>query len=382
MSGLVIIGSGFAGYHTAKQFRLLNAEEKLAIITSHSGSFYSKPQLSTLQAKSKHPEALITKSSEQMAEELNADIIVNTRVISIDRANKQIVLENNETIPYDKLVLATGAKVNRLPLPQASLDLMFSVNNLEDYFYLHKQLEYKKPKNIVIIGSGLVGCELANDYIQAGYAVTVVSNEAYPMSRLMPEALGKAFQKTCEGAGIQFILNASVDSIQKDEEKVSVKLVDQNLTADMVISAIGFKPNVTLAQQAGLTIDQGIVVNNQFQTNDVDIFSIGDCAVLEGHWRPYIGPILHGGKVLAQVLAGNEQAKIEYPVMPVIAKTPLCKVQGVFDHPEKMKKYRVEVDESATKGFYYNDQNELKAFVLIGDAVLERPQWIEKLVKG
>lgn len=380
--GLVIIGSGFAGYHTAKQWRLLDQTASLTIITEHGGSFYSKPQLSTLQAKSKAPEALVTKTAEQMAEELDATILAETTVTEIDRAAKNIVLANGELIPYKQCVVATGAIVHRLPLPQSQQDLMFSVNNLEDYYYLQKQLERKKAKKLVIIGSGLVGCELANDFIQSGFEVTVISNEAYPMGRLMPEALGTVFKKVCEDAGIRFIMQANIEAVEKQGNDIVVQYDGQTIAADAVISAIGFKPNVALAKQAGLTIDYGIVVNNQFQTSDTDIYAIGDCAIVENNWRPFIAPILHGGKVLAKVLAGDDQATMAFPVMPVIAKTPLCKVQGVYDHPEKMKTYRVEIDPSQLKSFYYNDKDELKAFVLLGDAVTERPQWVEKLVLG
>lgn len=379
--GLVIIGSGFAGYHTAKQWRMLDQKMPLTIITNHSGSFYSKPQLSTLQAKAKHPESLITKTAAQMAEELNATILTETQVKELDRENKQVVLADETLLPYQHLVLATGAKVNTLPLPKESLDLMFSVNNLEDYFYLQKQVARKEAKKIVIIGSGLVGCELANDFIGSGFHVTVVSNEAYPMSRLLPIELGEVFREKCEEAGIQFILNASVKGVFKEGNNIVVDLDHEQLAADVVISAIGFKPNVDLAKAAGLTIDLGIMVNGHFQTSDPNIYAIGDCAVIEDHWRPYIAPILHGGKILAQVLAGHDTAAIDYPVMPIIAKTPLCKVQGVYDHPSKMQHYRVEIDSSKQKSFYYNDKNELKAFVLIDDAVNERPQWVEKVVK-
>ena len=244
-------------------------------------------------------------------------------------------------IAYKQCVLATGAIVNQLALPQEQLDFMVSVNHLEDYFVLHKQLERSHSKKIVVIGSGLVGCEFANDFISAGFSVTVISHEAFPMGRFMPKIMAEVFQKKCEDAGIVFKMNSKVQSIEKKDDHLCLQYDDQSLIADVIISAIGFRPNVSLAKQAHLLVDQGIVVNKQLQTSDDSIYAIGDCAVIGHHWRPYIAPILHGAKVLAEVLAGDHQAFVDFPIMPVSAKTPLCKVQGVFDHPEKMKHYRV-----------------------------------------
>jgi rubredoxin-NAD+ reductase len=379
--GLVIIGSGFAGYQTAKQWRLLDTETSLTIITQHNGALYSKPQLSTLQSKIKHPETLMTKTAQQMAEELNAKILAHTKVVEICRDKKILVLDNGELIAYKQCVIAAGAVVNQLALPQEQLDYMVSVNHLEDYFVLQKQLERAHAKKIVVIGSGLVGCELANDFISAGFLVTVVSHESYPMGRFMPKAMAEFFQKKCEDAGIVFKMNSKVRSIEKLHDQLCLHYDDQSVMADVIISAIGFRPDVSLAKKAGLAVDHGIIVNKQFQTSDDSIYAIGDCAVANNHWRPYIAPILHGAKILADVLTGHIPVNVDYPIMPVIAKTPLCPVQGVFDHPEKMATYTIQVDESLKKCFYYNNKKQLKAFVLLGDAVLERQQWVEKLVR-
>jgi rubredoxin-NAD+ reductase len=379
--GLVIIGAGFAGYQTAKQWRLQDKQTNLTIITQHLGAVYSKPQLSTLQSKGKHPETLITHTAEQMAQTLNAKIITQAQVVHLDRAKKIVVLDSGQVIAYQQCVFATGAVVNQLPLPKEQQDLMVSVNHWEDYLVLHKAIEKKADKHVIVIGSGLVGCELANDFIIAGFRVTVISNDAYPMSRLMPQALGDVFQKRCEQAGIIFKMNTQVKKLEKENDQIKLFTQHETLVADVIVSAIGFSPQVTVAKQAGLTIDHGIVVNALFQTNDEFIYAIGDCAVRDNHWRPYIAPILNGAKILADVLAHKVPLNLDFPVMPVVVKTPLCPVQGVFDHPEKMKHYRVEIDPSCLKCFYYNKHNALKAFVLLGDATAERQQWVEKLAK-
>ena len=265
-----------------------------------------------------------------MAQDLNANVLTHCSVTDIN-ADEKLISTNNKQYPrieYHQCVLATGATVNQLPLDTTILEKLYSINYLEDYINLQQKLKDYTQANIMIIGLVWLD-ELANDLKLAGHQVTVITNEAYPMGRQLPEALAKTFQKACEDEGIQFVFNACIKDIKEQANQLQVHYDDHILDADIVIN-IGFKPNVSLAEKAGLKINHGIVIDDQFRTHNDAMFAIGDCAEMHNFWRPYIAPILQGGKVLAKVLSG-EDVKVSYPVMPVIAKTPMCKVQGVFD---------------------------------------------------
>jgi rubredoxin-NAD+ reductase len=375
---LIIIGTGLAGYHTAKQWRLLDKETPLVIITNDDGAFYSKPQLSTVLARGKTPDALVVKTAEQMAADLDATIFTQTAVASINKEDKIVLLSDDMQLLYRDCVLATGAQVNQLKLDADILSQLFTVNSLQDYRLLYDVLIAKPDAKVVIIGAGLVGSELSNDLVQANYDVTIVALDAWPMQRFLPEKLGHTVQKDFAAHGVKWYLNTSIDTINKCADgsfELQCNDADHTLLkADIIISAIGFRPNYALAELADLAINHGIVVDDRLQTSDPNIYALGDCAELNQTWRPYIAPILHAGKILAEVLAGNVTAKVDYPVMPVIAKTPLCKVQAVFDAYNKTQGYRCELNDDHTRALYY-DNDKLKAFALCGDAVTERAKW-------
>jgi rubredoxin-NAD+ reductase len=162
---VVIIGSGLAGYTVAREFRKLDGEAPLVMLSSDHGGFYSKPMLSNAFAQKKDTDALLGKGAVQMAEELNLDIRAHAKVTSIDVTQKQVVV-NGETVPYSKLVLAMGADPIRLPLQGDGADGVLSVNDHGDYRRFREAIEGKK--NIAILGAGLIGCEFANDLAGAG----------------------------------------------------------------------------------------------------------------------------------------------------------------------------------------------------------------------
>ena len=382
-AALVIIGTGLAGYHTAKQWRLLDQTTPLIMVTQDDGAFYSKPQLSTVLARKKTPDGLVMKTAEQMAQDLDATIYTHMQVLSINKDNQTIVLNNQDELIYRDCVLATGAKVHQLSLPDAILSELYTVNSLSDYHKLYQALQLKPKARVVIIGAGLVGCELSNDLVMAGYDVAVVALDAWPMARFLPEALGNTALQACADAGINWHLNTPIKQIEKqDAGDYMVHCGDAEntqLEADIVISAIGFRPHTHLAKRARLDVDQAICVNARLQTSDSHIFALGDCAQISGTWRPFIAPILHAGKVLAHVLYGDESMQVDFPVMPIIAKTPLCKMQGVFVNQQTMKTYRCDINEAGTQALYYDEQDVLRAFALCDAAVLGRAKLQAKL---
>ena len=321
---VVIIGSGLAGYMFAKEWRKLNAEQPLTIISRDDAHFYSKPLLSNALAKGKTAAELITTPVQTMREQLQADILAHTTVTAIDPENKTVTADDT-IIEYDTLILATGAKPIDPPL-SGDLSHLWQVNHLSDYTPFREVID--QSKSVAILGSGLIGCEFANDLLSSQHRVKLISIEQTPLIRLVPQPIGQRLQETFAEAGIEWHLGETAVSVQRSGNQTILSTQNgTQVSADCTLSAIGIRPDLSLAQAAGLTTNEGIVVNEWMQTSNRSIYALGDGAELNGRVELYIAPLLQAARTLAKNLAQPEAATpVKYPVMPVTIKTPLYPV--------------------------------------------------------
>ncbi|HET8706260.1 MAG TPA: FAD-dependent oxidoreductase, partial [Pseudomonadales bacterium] len=265
MGPLVIIGTGLAGYNLAKEWRKLDTARELIMLTADDGRNYSKPMLSTGFTKSKTADELAMADASTMASQLNAKILTHTKVESINTHDRTLKLSNGDALVYGDLVLAWGADVVRVPLEGDGLDLVYSVNDLEDYARFRTAIAGKKK--IVIMGAGLIGCEFANDLSNGGYQVEVVDPVGRCLPALLPEAASKAVQTALEGMGVKFHMGPLVKAVNQTANGAAVVLSNGDvLDADIVVSAIGLRPRVQLAKEAGIQVNRGIVVNKALHT--------------------------------------------------------------------------------------------------------------------
>jgi rubredoxin-NAD+ reductase len=323
MNPIVIIGTGLAGYSLAKEIRKLDAERPLLLLTSDDGRSYSKPMLSTGYTKNKDADGLAMAGVEQMRESLKADIRTGVRVNAIDRAAKTLQVEG-ETVAYEALVLALGADVFRPDLGGDGGERVVSVNDLEDYARFRRAAADKKK--IVIIGGGLIGCEFANDLSNGGYQVEVVEPVGRVLPSLLPERASEAVAAGLAGLGVVFHFGHSVKGVWKREKGIEVELSNgERLAGDLVLSAIGLRPRVSLAQSAGLEVGRGIKTDRCLRTSDAAIYALGDCAEVEGKVLLYVLPLMAAARALAKTLTGTD-TPVQYPAMPVQIKTPACPV--------------------------------------------------------
>ena len=376
MSGVVIVGSGLAAYTLAKEWRKLAADSPLRIITADDGAFYSKPMLSNALAKGKTAETLATASAAQMAEQLNAVITPHTSVMAID-TTARAVLTAGETIPYDNLVLCTGAQQISPPLEGDGAHAVLSVNGLGDYAVFRNALA--TANRVAILGPGLIGCEFANDLVAAGKQVMVIGPDAAPLGRLMPAAAGLSLQLALEKAGVEWRLGVTAVRVQRRPAGFVITLADGAVVeADCVLSAIGLRPNLTLAKQAGLSTARGIVVDRQLQTSAAGVYALGDCAEIDELVMPFVMPIMHGARALAQTLAGRPAA-VSYPAMPVVVKTPACPV--VVSPPPRgaVGQWEITPMEGGVRALYRAADGRLLGMALTGHAAAERQQWSKDL---
>lgn len=379
---VVIIGSGLAGYTVAREFRKLDTETPVVILSADHGGFYSKPMLSNAFAQKKSADSLLMKDAAKMAAEIKVEIKPNSKVTAIDPQLKQLTV-NDGSLTYSKLVLALGADPVRLPLQGDGADAVLSVNDLEDYRRFRETVAGKK--DIVILGAGLIGCEFANDLVGAGYNVHVIDLAPQLLGRLLPPESAAFIQRKLETEGVVFHLGTAtqkVERIQKidqTDEQFSLTLANgESLVADVVLSAVGLRPRTALAASAGIKTNRGIVVNGLLQTNLEDIYALGDCAEVEGRVLPFVMPLMQAARALAPILTGNS-TPVHYPAMPVAVKTPACPTVVSPPEPGAQGEWKVEGSIDGVKAVFHHTNGQLLGFALMGTAVSEKAALTQQL---
>nr|NMG01072.1 FAD-dependent oxidoreductase [Aromatoleum toluolicum] len=319
---IVIAGSGLAGYNLAREFRKLDRDTPLMILSRDAAGFYSKPMLSNALSANRSAESLVMKSADKMAGEVLATIRPQVEIASIEAANRIAVLTSGERIAYRDLVLAIGADPIRLPIGGDGAADILSVNDLDDFARFAARLD--GATRVVVLGAGLIGCEFANDMLARGIAPTVIDIAAWPLGRLLPEGAATWFRQQLEAAGVTFRMTVSATTVERNGDAYRVTLDDGSvLDGDLVLSAVGLRPRTTLASAAGLAVNRGIRVDRLLATTDAHIHALGDCAEVEGLVLPFVMPIMHQARALAATLAGK-LTPVAYPAMPVVVKTPAC----------------------------------------------------------
>lgn len=376
MSPIVIIGAGLAGYTLAKEIRKLDKHTQMHIISLDDGHFYSKPMLSNALSKNKNADGLVTTTASEMAVQLNATIWSNSRVNAID-TRMRTVTTDEQTLTYEKLVLAVGASQIKPPLKGNAANEVVNVNNLQDYARFRALLE--DANQVAILGPGLIGCEFANDIINTGRGVTVIGPGNTPLDRLLPPKAGRALQDKLAQLGVTWRLDVTADSVDQKNGGYDITLSDgDTIRADLVLSAVGLKPNVELAQSAGLQVNRGIVVNRFLQTSISDIYALGDCAEIEGMVLPFVLPIMHSARALAQTLSGNP-TKLKLPAMPVVVKTPAHSIVVSSPPVNADGEWYVTVEEGGVRALFQDAEQKLLGYVLTGAAVDDKQKLTKQL---
>ena len=375
-SPIVIVGSGLAGYTLIREIRKLDKTISITLITEEPGYFYSKPMLSTALAGNKEAAQLISSSADAMATQLEITIFSETQVSAIDTA-KQTVHTNKGDITYKKLVLALGADQIRLPLEGNAAQEVLSVNDLEDYAKFRAALAGKK--RVAILGAGLIGCEFANDLVLGGYQVDVIDLAPQALGRLLPEVAAQALQNKLSEAGVRWHFSTTVQSVNHQDHAIEVRLANGNLIeCDVVLSAIGLKPRITLAKTAGIETGLGITVNRELETSTPNIYSLGDCAEVDGLVLPYVMPIMQAARALAVTLTGHPTA-LTYPAMPVMVKTPA--LPTVVSPPAKGAdgQWKINAIEGGVEARFESADGKLLGFALLGTATSQRAALTKEL---
>lgn len=371
---IVIIGSGHAGYGLAQALRKADEKVEVIVVTRESGHLYSKPALSIGLAQGKTIETLSGEAPFAIEKRLKISVRSYCEVEQIDTATKTLRTSLGD-MAYGQLVLASGAEPIRLPI-EGSREAIVSVNNLEDYKAFRNLLVGKR--RIAILGDGLIGCEFANDLAANGFDVSVIGLGRWPMERLLPQEVGAQLQKALQAQGVHWYLENTLHRVEQADAGYRLLLADgRQLEADIVLSAVGLRPTVALAERADLAIGRGIQVDEYLRTSQPGIFALGDCIEIDGQLLPYLAPINQGVQALARTLLGHP-TQVSYPHMPIMVKTPAAPLSVLPPAPGCEGDWQCTATADGMSAGFYDKQGQLRGFVLLGkEAQAQRNTWLQ-----
>ena len=301
MNHCIIIGASHAGAQLCVSLRQGGWEGDITVIGDEPDLPYHRPPLSKdfLSGDKAIDDILLRPAS--VYENANVTMKLGTRVGAIDREAKTILTDDGETLSYDKLVLATGARVRHLPVPGNDLEGVFYLRDSNDVRAIKNNVE--AGKRVVIIGGGYIGLETAASLRKQGMEVTVLEAMPRILQRVTAPELSTFYKRIHSEEGVTILEGVMASEIRQLGTALSVETsCEQSFDADMVIIGIGVIPNVELAKEAGLDVGNGIEVNEFCQTSDPDIYAAGDVT-----W--HFNPIYEHHIRLESVPNATEQAK-------------------------------------------------------------------------
>lgn len=378
---LVLIGNGMAGVRTLEELLKLDPDHyNITVFGEEPYGNYNRIMLSPVLASEKTIEQIML-NDEQWYSDNGITLHKGKKVSEINRARRTVTAEDGTSAEYDRLIIATGSLPFILPLPGADKPGVIGFRDIKDVdIMLETAREYKKA---VVIGGGLLGLEAANGLMKQGMDVTVVHLMDSLMERQLDQPASRMLQKSLEEKGMKFLLEHASAEILGDDRVKGLKFKDgSEIEADLIVMAVGIKPNIELAQSTGLYCERGILVNDTLQTiTDPKIYSVGECVQHRGIAYGLVAPLFEQGKVCANHLAKHGIARYEGTVTSTKLKVTGIELFSAGDfvgdeHTEEL------VFQDAAAGTYKRlvlKNNQIKGAVLYGDTV--DGSWYFQLMK-
>lgn len=272
-SAVVIIGGGAAGFAAADMLRRKGYDGPVTMISADDSAPYDRPNVSKDYLQEPIPDEWMNLRLPDFYREQRIDLVLNSRVTSIDIRQKQVRLQDGRTYNFGALLLATGADVVKLPIPGARDSDVFYVRTWADARVLFKKIG--SAKQVVVVGASFIGLEVAASLRSRGLDVHVVAVGNQPFERTLGAEVGKFFRALHESRGVIFHFGTTVTRLDGDQ---AILGDGSKVQADFLVVGAGVRPSLALAQQAGLKVDRGIVVNEYLETSSKGIFAAGDIA--------------------------------------------------------------------------------------------------------
>ncbi|MCW9088740.1 MAG: FAD-dependent oxidoreductase, partial [Gammaproteobacteria bacterium] len=320
---LVVIGNGMAGIRTIEELLKL-APEKYAITVfgDEPHPNYNRIMLSPVLAGEKQFDDIILNQAAWYAEN-GITLKCGAAVTKVDRVARKVIAADGNEVGYDRLLIATGSLPFILPVPGHDLDGVIGFRTIAD---VERMLTAsKKYKNAVVIGGGLLGLEAANGLLNHGMNVTVIHLSEVLMERQLDEEAARLLQSELEGRGLNIITGGNTEALLGEQRVQKLLLQDgREIEADLVVMAVGIRPNIALAKEAGLHCERGIIVNDTMQSFDPSIYAVGECVQHRGNTYGLVAPLFEQARVCA-----NHLAHLGYGRYQGSATATRLKVSGV-----------------------------------------------------
>lgn len=318
---LVLIGNGMAGMNTIEQVLKLTSQYEITVIGEEPYPNYNRIMLSYVLEGSKQVEDIILNEA-SWYDEQGIRLIKGIAAEAIDTEHKRVQTAQG-AIPYDKLILATGSRSFMLPLPGADKQGVIGFRDIKDCEQM--QAAARQYKKAAVIGGGLLGLEAAKGLMKLGMEVQVIHLMDRLMERQLDETAAAMLKEELESQGMRFLMPKQTAEILGDERVTGLRFADgEHIEADLIVMAVGIKPNIELAAASGIPTKRGILVDDYMETQSPDIYAVGECAEHNGMTYGLVAPLFEQGMVLAKRLAGAETK----PYEPSILSTKL-KISGV-----------------------------------------------------
>ncbi|HEX2591413.1 MAG TPA: FAD-dependent oxidoreductase [Rhizomicrobium sp.] len=272
---IVIVGAGQSGAQAVASLRSEGFTGAMTMIGDEPFPPYQRPPLSKAYLNGSMERERLFLKPDAFYADAKCELILGVGATHIDRARKVVVLADGREIAYDKLLIATGSRVRKIPVPGADLPGIFYLRGIADVDALREK--FQSVKNLAIVGGGYIGLEVAAVGRKAGLEVTVFEAMDRVMARAVSKPISDFYEKVHRDAGVNLLLNTGVERFEGEGALQAIRAGGKSYAAEAALVGIGIGPNVELAKDAGLKCDDGIVVDNGAQTEDPNIFAAGDC---------------------------------------------------------------------------------------------------------
>jgi nitrite reductase (NADH) large subunit len=367
---LVVIGNGMAGIRTVEELLKIDPDAyDITVFGAEQYGNYNRIMLSPVLAGEKTIDEIML-NDEQWYVDNGIKLHKGKEVTDIDRKKRKVIASDGTEEEYDRLLIATGSNPFIIPVPGHDLE---GVVSFRDIYDVDKMLAASKQhKHAVVIGGGLLGLEAANGLMQQGMSVTVVHLMDSLMERQLDKPAAKMLKQSLEDRGLNFLMEAQTESIIGKDRAEKIRFKDgSEIYADLVVMAVGIRPNFALAEKVGIHCERGIVVNDTMQTFDPRVYSVGECVQHRGVAYGLVAPLFEMAKVCANHLAKHGIGLYE----GTVTSTKL-KVTGIdlFSAGDFIGNEDTEelVFQDASRGVYRKlviQNNRIKGVVMYGETI-------------
>ena len=372
MAGIVIVGSGLAGYNLAREIRHLDGKVPITMVTADSGDSYSKTTFSTALSHGHTTEDLKIASMESQAKFLGVKIHARTAIEEILPSSQQLVCSRRIKLDYGSLVLAMGASPLLAPLQGDGASAVHAMDTLEQFASWSQEVSTLPPGSpVAILGCGHIALEFASEMLALNHVPHIIAPDSWPFQQLLPSPIGEDIARGMAQNGVEFHLGRTATRVDrlpaaKAEQGLRYRITLSNglaLEAGAVLCAIGREANVELATQAGLAVRRGVLVDSSMRASLPHIYALGDIAEVNGLYLPYVSPLIAQAKVLAAVLTGQEKSlgtliplvHLKCPLHPLVICPPQSGDRGEWEF---------ESDAHGMTACYKGPEGELLGFAL------------------